>query len=63
MIRVESSVVSIPWHGQTYGMSISMILAIFVFIGGVVMWNVLPSRPAELPIMAKYRDADTITPK
>jgi len=27
------------------------------------MWNVLPSRPAELPIMAKYRDADTITPK
>ena len=41
MIRVEPSVVSIPWHGQTYGMSISMILAIFVFIGGVVMWNVL----------------------
>jgi phosphatidylglycerol:prolipoprotein diacylglycerol transferase len=41
MIRVEPSVLTVPWRGQTYGLSISMILGLVVFIGGIVMWNLL----------------------
>jgi phosphatidylglycerol---prolipoprotein diacylglyceryl transferase len=41
MIRVEPAVASITWRGEVYGLSISMILAIGVFVAGVAMWRIL----------------------
>lgn len=41
MIRVEPAVLTVPWRGQTYGLSISMILGVVVFVAGIVMWKLL----------------------
>ncbi|HEY1921718.1 MAG TPA: prolipoprotein diacylglyceryl transferase family protein, partial [Tepidisphaeraceae bacterium] len=39
MIRVEPTVFALRIHGQSYGMSISMILGAIVVIAGIIMWN------------------------
>jgi phosphatidylglycerol---prolipoprotein diacylglyceryl transferase len=41
MIRVEPTIVTVPWRGQSYGLSISMVLALVVFVAGIVMWKIL----------------------
>lgn len=38
LIRVEPAVWTIHWHGQDYGMSISMILGPLIALAGAVMW-------------------------
>jgi phosphatidylglycerol:prolipoprotein diacylglycerol transferase len=41
MIRVEPAVAMVRWHGQAYGMSISMILGAGIMVAGVAMWLAL----------------------
>jgi phosphatidylglycerol---prolipoprotein diacylglyceryl transferase len=43
MIRVEPSVVAFHWHGERYGLSISMILAVILVWAGLTMWRFLPT--------------------
>lgn len=52
MIRVEPSVLTLRFHGQSYGLSISMILGLVIIIAGFVMWNVLGLRSTQRPLAA-----------
>jgi phosphatidylglycerol---prolipoprotein diacylglyceryl transferase len=52
MIRVEPSVLNVTFRGETYGLSISMILGAAIVIAGLAMWILLsvmtaPSRDAN----------------
>jgi phosphatidylglycerol---prolipoprotein diacylglyceryl transferase len=51
LIRVEPAVWTLHWHGQDYGMSISMILGLLICVTGAVMWTLL----------GRYGDRDGIT--
>ena len=48
MLRVEPAVLTIRWHDQIYGLSISMILALGIFVVGIVMWNLLVRRSQKV---------------
>jgi phosphatidylglycerol:prolipoprotein diacylglycerol transferase len=41
MIRVEPSVITLHFHGQPYGLSISMIFGIVAALAGIIMWNLI----------------------
>jgi phosphatidylglycerol:prolipoprotein diacylglycerol transferase len=56
MIRVEPAVLTLHWHGQIYGFSISMILGLAVVVAGIVMWNLL-ARISSKAYLAEPRGA------
>jgi len=41
LIRVEPAVWTIQLHGQSYGLSISMILGLTLVVAGIAMWTIL----------------------
>ena len=41
LIRVEPSVTTLHFHGQPYGLSISMILGLFILVAGLLMWTLI----------------------
>ncbi len=45
MIRVEPNVATLHFHGQAYGLSISMILGAIVIATGIIMWTLLGRWP------------------
>jgi phosphatidylglycerol:prolipoprotein diacylglycerol transferase len=48
LIRVEPAVWMLHFHGQSYGMSISMILGLLVAVAGVILWFDLPLHRRQL---------------
>lgn len=41
LIRVEPSVATLRFGGQSYGLSISMILGLAIVVAGFIMWNII----------------------
>jgi phosphatidylglycerol:prolipoprotein diacylglycerol transferase len=41
LIRVEPSVTTLHFHGRPYGLSISMILGLFILVAGFLMWTLI----------------------
>jgi phosphatidylglycerol:prolipoprotein diacylglycerol transferase len=41
LIRVEPAVITLHLHGQSYGLSISMILGLAIVVAGIAMWIIL----------------------
>lgn len=48
LIRVEPAVATLHFHGEPYGLSISMILGLLVFVAGIIMWKILGRRIPHL---------------